>query len=121
VACNWIKQSPAKLPSLPRPYLLPEIFTPNPHTHAPRSNEAYILASHVVEHVSRMPLAAYFQEHMFDPLGLASTFMDVSNGQVGTLWQAAARAYLGEGYSAARHFKSAERERGTHSSRQELG
>jgi hypothetical protein len=48
-----------------------------------RSNEAYILASHVVEHVSGLPLGAYFERNIFKPLGLDSTIYDIANGQDG--------------------------------------
>ncbi|KAI8465584.1 MAG: beta-lactamase/transpeptidase-like protein [Monoraphidium minutum] len=61
--------------------LAPFEFAPGSKYHY--SNEAYILASHVVEHVSGLPLAAYLQQHIIGPLGLASTFMDVSMGQDG--------------------------------------
>lgn len=44
------------------------------------SNEAYQLASHIVEHVSGVPIAQYFRDHIFGPLNMTSTFLDVSGG-----------------------------------------
>jgi CubicO group peptidase (beta-lactamase class C family) len=45
-----------------------------------RSNEAFQIASHIVEHVSGLPISAYFKRNIFQPLGLNSTFLDVSGG-----------------------------------------
>ena len=34
--------------------------------------------------LSGMPIQAYFQKHIFDPLGMKETYYDVTNGQVGS-------------------------------------
>jgi len=46
-------------------------------------NANFMIAGYIVEKLSGMPIQAYFQKHIFDPLGMKETNYDVTNGQNG--------------------------------------